>query len=179
MIQRIKSRIKYYWYVKLKKMTEMDYKIMLMRRNGVKIGKDCKIYSFINPVETSLVHIGDRTTISSNVHFCTHDNAICKAIPGMTDLMGKITVGNDCFIGMNSILLYGVTLGDHCIVGAGAVVTKSFSAGSVIAGNPARFICGIEDYADKYRKQAYDYEKIPLAEQPAFFEAHPELMVTR
>ena len=179
MIQRLINRFMHDWYVRVKKMNEMDYKIMLMRRNGVTIGEECMIYSFIDPIEKSLVTIGDRTTISSNVQFCTHDNAICKAIPGTTDLMGRITVGNDCFIGMNSILLYGVSLGDHCIVGAGAVVTKSFPPGSVVAGNPARRICGIEDYARKYKAQAYNYESIPLGEQPAFFDAHPELMVIR
>ncbi len=171
--------MRYYWYVRILKMDEMDFRIMLMRRRGIKIGDNCKIYTFISAVEASLISIGDRTTISSNVEFCTHDNAIRKAIPGTTDLMGRITVGNDCFLGMHSILLYGVTLGDHCIVEAGAVVTKSFPSGSVIAGNPAKRICGIEEYARKYQKQAYNYEPIPLIDQPAFFDAHPELMVKR
>lgn len=179
MLQRIKKSLRYRWYIQAKKMDEMDYKIMLLRRRGIQIGEDCKIYTFINAVEASLISIGDRVTISSNVQFCTHDNAICKAIPGMTDLMGRITVGDDCFVGMNSILLYGVTLGDHCVVGAGAVVTRSFPAGSVIAGNPAKRICSIEEYAEKYRRYAYNYEAIPLKEQPKFFDEHPELMVKR
>lgn len=179
MIYRIKSRLLHDWYVKIKKMPEVDYGIMLMRRRGIRIGDECKIYTFITAGEPSLISIGDRTTISSGVQFCTHDNAISKALPGTTDLVGRITVGNDCFLGMNSILLYGVTLGDHCIVGAGAVVTKSFPAGSVIAGNPARRVCGIEEYADKYRPQAYNYEPIPKPQRPAFFDAHPELMVKR
>ena len=179
MLKRIKRRMKYNWYVRVKKMDPMDYNIKLMRRRGIIIGEDCKIYTFISAVEASLISIGDRTTVSSNVQFCTHDNAICKAIPGTTDLMGRITIGNDCFLGMNSILLCGVTLGDRCIVGAGAVVTKSYPAGSVIAGNPAKRICGIEEYAEKNAAQAYNYDPIPLREQPAFFNAHPELMVKR
>ncbi|MBO4562933.1 MAG: acyltransferase [Clostridia bacterium] len=179
MIKQIKNRLKYDWYVKIKKMDGMEYRIMQMRRRGIKIGENCKIYTKISAREASLISIGDRTTLSSNVEFCTHDNAISKAIPGKTDLMGRITIGSDCFIGMNSILIYGVTLGDNCIVGAGAVVTKSFPAGSVIAGNPARRICSIEEYAQKYQNQAYNYESIPMSERAVFFDAHPELMVKK
>jgi acetyltransferase-like isoleucine patch superfamily enzyme len=37
---------------------------------------------------------------------------------------GTITVGEDCWIGGNVILLQGVTIGNGCTVGAGSVVTK-------------------------------------------------------
>lgn len=58
--------------------------------------------------------------------------------------------------------MYGVTLGDHCIVGAGSVVTKSFPSGMVIAGNPAKAICTIDEYAEKYKDYAIDFTNIPL-----------------
>ena len=52
-----------------------------------------------------------------------------------------VIIGNNCWLGMNSIILPGVILGDHTVVGAGFVVTKSFPEGYVvIAGNPAKVI---------------------------------------
>lgn len=51
-----------------------------------------------------------------------------------------VTIGDNCWIGARVIILPGVTLGDGCVVGAGSVVTKSFEANSIIAGNPAKLI---------------------------------------
>lgn len=52
-----------------------------------------------------------------------------------------VIICENCWIGMNSVLLPGVTLGPRTIVGAGSVVTKSFPEGGVvIAGNPARIV---------------------------------------
>lgn len=53
---------------------------------------------------------------------------------------GEIIIGDDVWIGTNSIVLSGVTIGQGSVVAAGSVVTKSFPPYSVIGGNPARLI---------------------------------------
>jgi len=55
--------------------------------------------------------------------------------------IGKdIRIGQNCWIGCNSVILKGVNLESNCVVGAGSVVTKSFPSNSVIVGNPAKIL---------------------------------------
>lgn len=179
MLSRLCSGLRFRYYTRIKHLSENEYNIMLLRRQGVQVGSNCKVYSQISSLEPTLITIGNDVTISGQVSFCTHDNAIIKAIPGKTDVVGRISIGDHCFIGMRSILMYGVTLGDHCVVGAGAVVTKSFPPRTVIGGNPAKAICTIDEYAEKYNAYAIDFSKIPLQDRPKYFADHPELMVEK
>lgn len=49
-----------------------------------------------------------------------------------------VTIGDDVWIGMRSIILKGVSIGDGAIIAAGSVLTSDVPAGSVFAGNPAK-----------------------------------------
>jgi acetyltransferase-like isoleucine patch superfamily enzyme len=51
-----------------------------------------------------------------------------------------IVIGDDVFIGANSIILKGVTIGDKAIIGAGSVVTSDIPSMEIWGGNPAKFI---------------------------------------
>lgn len=51
-----------------------------------------------------------------------------------------IKIGNDVFIGGNSIVLKGVIIGDNSVIGAGSVVTGTVPPNEIWAGNPAKFL---------------------------------------
>lgn len=125
------------------------------RKAGMKIGNNCNIVSNIMTTEPYLVEVGNKVTFSGGVTLLTHDNSISKVIPGSTDMFGKIKIGNNCFIGMNTTILYGVTLADNVIVASGSVVTKSFLEPNVIiGGNPARVIGTWDKFAEKCKDKA-------------------------
>ena len=54
--------------------------------------------------------------------------------PDQLNRYGKFFVGDNCFVGINSIIMPNVVIGDNCIVGAGSVVTKSVPENTVVAG---------------------------------------------
>lgn len=90
------------------------------------------------------IYLGDRVYLAPNVGLITanHDfNDLSKHLEGK-----DIHIGNDCWIGMNSVVLPGVKLGNKTIVGAGSVVTKSFEEGNlIIGGNPAKILKKLEN----------------------------------
>ncbi len=53
---------------------------------------------------------------------------------------GKIKIGNNVFLGANTIITKSVTIGDNVIVGAGSIVIKDIPSNEIWAGVPARFI---------------------------------------
>lgn len=89
------------------------------------------------------IYLGTGTFIAQNVGFITANHNPANL---QDHVEGKdIIIGNNCWIGMNAIILPGVELADNVIVGAGAIVTKSFLTSKVIiAGNPAKIIKSIE-----------------------------------
>jgi galactoside O-acetyltransferase len=64
---------------------------------------------------------------------------------GGTPATGHVRIGNNAFVGANTIVMKGVTIGDDTVVGAGSVVLRSLPSGVIAAGNPARVIRALED----------------------------------
>lgn len=123
------------------------------RSQGVKIGKNFSVTGDVSfSSEPYLITLGDDVRISNNVNFVTHDGGMhvirqYKKIPA--DSFGKIVVGNNVFIGMNSIIMPGVNIGSNVIIGAGSIVTKDIPDNSVACGIPARVIETIDEYYEK------------------------------
>ena len=55
-----------------------------------------------------------------------------------------VTIGDNCWIGANSVICPGVTIGDNCVIGAGSVVTRDIPANSVAAA-PATDLPSIDE----------------------------------
>lgn len=106
------------------------------------------------------IKIGDNTCIGGNTKILDNDfhpidwetrNELLlseRGPEGNNLIPAKaISIGNNCFIGCNAIILKGTVLGDGCVVGAGAVVSGQFPPNCVIAGNPAQIIRTLEGHS--------------------------------
>lgn len=120
------------------------------RKRGVVIGSGCKFYNAnIDYGHGFLVKIGNNVTLS-HCSILTHD-ASTERLIGYTKI-GKVTIEDNVFVGMNSIILPNVNIGENSIIGAGTVITKSIPSNVVVAGNPAKVICDIDTFKNKYLK---------------------------
>ena len=118
-----------------------DMRVRLLRAQGVRIGRDCILYTPYFGVEPYLVEIGDHVAISSGTEFITHD-AVGWIFPDHPHigLFGCIRVGSYTYFGINCTILPGTTIGSNCVIGAGSVVRGNVPDGSVVMGNPARVV---------------------------------------
>ena len=138
------------------------------RKLGVKIGENVRLVSMPNwGSEPYFIEIGNDVLISFDCTFVTHDGCTHTCKQYSKDLifkLGKINIGDNCFIGCKTTILPGVSIGNNCVVGACSVVTKSIPDGEVWAGHPAKFICKTEDLAHKLVESSKREENIQLYE---------------
>lgn len=89
------------------------------------------------------VTIGNNTMIAPNVIIMDHNGHTSWPASerwSSSDTPLEIKIGNDCWIGMNCIILKGVTVGDGSIIAAGSVVINDVEPACLYAGNPAKKI---------------------------------------
>lgn len=136
-----------------------------IRKSGAKIGKNVTIFdpdTCIDITRPWLLEIGDNVKITRGVTILTHgfDWSVLNGKYGdICGAAGKVKIGNNVFIGMQSTILKGVTIGDNVIIGANSLVNRDIPSNSVVAGNPVRVICSLEEYHEKRLKLQYEEAK--------------------
>lgn len=116
---------------------------------GMKVGRNFERLNnvLIDDSHAWLIEIGDDVTLAPRVHILAHD-ASTKKFLGYTKI-GRVTIGNNVFVGAETVILPGVTIGNHVVIGANSTVTHDIPDNTVVAGSPARVLCSLEAYLEK------------------------------
>lgn len=137
--------------------------VKFLRKNGCKIGINTHFHdpknTFIDINRLNYIEIGDNCNITMNTIILAHDysyKVLRNVYHDMPQKSGITSIGNNVFIGMNSIILMGSNIGNNVIIGAGAVVSGNIPDNCVVAGNPAKVICTLEEY---HRKCVKNFEQ--------------------
>jgi maltose O-acetyltransferase len=120
---------------------------------GMTVGNNFKRLHgvILDPGHCWLIEIGNNVTMAPRVHILCHD-ASTKQFLNYTKI-GRVTIGDNVFIGAESVVLPGVTIGSNVIIGANSTITKDVPDGSVVAGSPARVICSLDTYLEKEKNR--------------------------
>ena len=122
------------------------------------IGEGVEINYNLTVLDVGRVHIGDRVLIAPNVSIYTAGHPIHPDSRNSAYEYGKaVTIGDNVWIGGNTVICPGVTIGSNTAIGAGSVVTHDIPDWCVAAGNPCRVIRRITE-AD--RRKLYKNEMI-------------------
>jgi len=97
------------------------------------------------------ITIGDHVLLGPRVCIYTAAHPIDSAVRNSRLEYGEpVCIGNDVWIGGNTIVNPGVTIGSNVIIGSGSVVTKDIPSGVIAAGNPCRVLRSITDEDHEY-----------------------------
>lgn len=141
-----KLKLLYYRFFK----SGVDYARFL----GVKVGEQCHIASDVHfSSEPYLIEIGSHVAITQGVMLHTHGGGRVarRYIPDF-DIFGRVKICDYAYIGSGAQIMPGVTIGEGSLVAAGSIVTRSVPAGVVVAGNPAKNVCTVEEYIERNKK---------------------------
>lgn len=107
----------------------------------VTIGENTWVGPFTILDGTGGLKIGSNCSISAGVHIYTHDS-VKWAISGGSEVYEyeSVEIGDNCYIGPNTVIAKGVKIGSQCIIGANSFVNTDIPEGIKAAGSPVRLI---------------------------------------
>lgn len=112
-------------------------------------------------VDDSHIYVGDHVMFAPKVTVAAGTHPIH---PGLRSRQAQynmpVHIGNNVWIGANSVILPGVTIGDNSVIGAGSVVTKDIPANVVAVGTPCKVMreIGERDLQYYHRNMLIDLE---------------------
>lgn len=128
---------------------------------NIEVGKNFFANYNCTILDVAKVIIGDNCQLAPNVAIYTAGHPVHPdSRNSMYEYGIGVTIGDNVWIGGNSVICPGVHIGDNCVIGAGSVVTKDIPAWSIAAGNPCKVIRQITEADRKfyYKDKEFDEE---------------------
>ena len=151
--------------------------VAFARSLGVRINGRVTFYGIDRGMfgsEPWMISLGDNVYVTAGVQFITHDGGTLILRKDFPDLewTAPITIGDDVYIGVRSLLLPGVTVGSRVIIGAGSVVTHDVPPNTVVAGVTARPLMTVDEYLARMRAKSLGCGHLPADAKAEAIKAH-------
>lgn len=119
---------------------------------SVTLGNNASIwFNAVVRGDSNTITIGENTNIQDSCVCHTEDgNPLtigANVTVGHKAMLHGCTIGSNCLIGINAVVLNGAEIGDDCIIGANSLVTegKKIPSGSLVLGSPGKVVRQITD----------------------------------
>ncbi len=129
----------------------------------IEVGKNFFANYNCTIIDVAKVKIGDNCQFAPNVSIYTAGHPVHPvARNSMYEYGIEVTVGDNVWIGGNTVIMPGVHIGSNTVIGAGSVVTKNIPDWVVAAGNPCKVIREIteQDFEYYYKDRKFDRESM-------------------
>ncbi|MBQ9144859.1 MAG: sugar O-acetyltransferase [Clostridia bacterium] len=127
----------------------------------IEVGKNFYANYNCTIIDVAKVKIGDNCLLAPNVAIYTAGHPIYPSTRNSAYEYGKaITIGDNVWIGGNTVICPGVRIGSNVVIGAGSVVTKDIPDWCIAVGNPCRVQRKIteEDRRKLFKEEEIDPE---------------------
>lgn len=127
----------------------------------IEVGKNFFANYNCTIIDVAKVTIGDNCQLAPNVAIYTAGHPVHPVSRNTMYEYGiEVTIGDNVWIGGNTVILPGVHIGSNVVIGAGSVVTKDIPDWTIAAGNPCKVIRKIteEDKKYYYKDREFDLE---------------------
>lgn len=127
----------------------------------IEVGKNFFANYNCTIIDVARVRIGDNCQMAPNVAIYTAGHPVYPTTRNSAFEYGKeVTIGDNVWLGGNTVVCPGVNIGNNVVIGAGSVVTKDIPDWSIAAGNPCRVIRKIteEDRRKLFHNEEIDEE---------------------
>lgn len=126
----------------------------------IKVGKNFFANYNCSIIDVAPVTIGDNCQLAPNVAIYTAGHPLHPVSRNSMYEYGiEVTIGDNVWIGGNTVILPGVHIGSNTVIGAGSVVTKDIPDWSLAAGNPCRVIRKITEEDKKYYYKDREFDE--------------------
>ena len=114
-------------------------------------------------VDDGDVYVGDKVMFGPNVTIATANHPIESGLRNQAMQYNKpVHIGENVWIGANTVIVPGVSIGKNSVIGAGSVVTKDIPENVLAVGNPCRVLrpIGEHDREYFYKNEKIDWENL-------------------
>src|SRR5665647_1945637 len=133
----MKTNLKKILYIALYNLRLMS-SVTIAKKIGVTCGKNCRFLDDPTKLfgsEPYLISVGNHVELTNGTRIITHDGGMWvfrdrNQLKNL-DYLAPVVIGDNVFIGINTIILPGVTIGNNVVIGAGSVVTKDIPDNSI------------------------------------------------